>query len=225
MAQLDLQPIEASASALDLQPITEDVVSARPTKSRWEEFKENAIGNAAAVQDLVGSIPGFIGAGTAAGVQALQGNKANRTFPQVVEEVMQSAVKGNVVDYLAPASSLEAARQTHGYETANKWLMAPFQGWGNIAGFLGDTATNDPEFAADLGERLMAGNLTVGALAGFVGNVGPKRGTPEFYRNLQKEIQKGSLDLVPIEGSRDSYTAPPDSGCPCSTTSCRTSGG
>lgn len=215
MAKLDLEWEDQSepTGKLDLQwedsPRKKKVAEPLPDQPEppsLKRFGHDTIGAVNAVQDMVGSFPGLVGAGTAALTDAIRGGTTSKQpLRDTIEQVMQSAGEGNLADYLAPKASLEAARKSAGYQGTNKVLQSPFQGLGNIAGAAG-SATGDPEFAGELGKSIDVGSQAAALLAGG-GHGTPKPGTAAFYRNLHEQILKGDPALDRASGAaQSSYT-------------------
>lgn len=162
------------------------------TQSSISKAVGNAGGGAQAVLDMVGSIPGFIGAGTAA-LTRLTDTKTDRSFADIWKEVGQSASEGNIANMVPGA---EKVRQTPGYEMANKALMSPFQGWGNILGGAAKVLGASDETAGTVGEY-----GDIGAQIGGMVLPGLKKAKPFEYRTPEQSVGDRAV-------ARDTY--PPD---------------
>jgi hypothetical protein len=196
------------AKTIDFQPeiaFEEETESKKPVPYTGS-FRENAMGNLQAVSDMVLSLPGFLGAGLAAAKEAALGTTKDQSFPEIWRNIGESAGKGNIADYLAPAAALERTRGSPGYEGANKLLMSPFQGLGNIAAGGAAVATGDNQFAGELGERVDVG-AQAAALLTPAKRVRP--GSREFWQERNKQIQSQGMSPENLEAARDSYREKP----------------
>lgn len=154
-----------------------------------KDFGKNTLGTIQAGLDVVGSLPGLVGASTAAGMQALDTN-TRRSFSETMQEIMGSASKGNVMDYV-PGS--EQNRSNAGYAATNQLLDMPFQGAGNIAGAVANALGSSGEEATKVGEYTHYGTLAATMAAGAFPKGMPKPGTRAFFLEQEKNrvLQSG----------------------------------
>ena len=163
-----------------------------------KEFGRNLGGLGMAAADMAASIPGLVGAGTAALQETATPYKnpwdtqyaplgqpinTGRSPTETVGEVMQSANEGNPLNYLP--ESYVALRNTEGYRVANKYAGLAFsmvgQGWGNIAAAITAAAKGD-EAASKVGDLVDAVTQTGLLVGGVLGAKGAKPGTLEFRK-------------------------------------------
>lgn len=166
-------------------------------------FFKDTLGTVQQGLDVVGSLPGLVGAGAAEFSRLRDRNRVERTFPEVINEMMSSASKGNIMDYI-PGS--EQNRNTAGYQKAGEVIDAPFQGIGNLSAAISKLLGSSDEEAATAGEYGKTGSLAAGMIAGALPRRLPARGTREFY--LEQEKNRIPQSQESVTKARSTYLTP-----------------